>query len=305
MKSLAIGGTLRASEIALGCMRIHQLSVKEASVLLHTALEHGINFFDHADIYGQGQSEECFAKALGMNPAVRENLLIQTKCGIRPGLCYDFSKDHILRSVDGSLKRLKTEYIDVLLLHRPDTLMQPEEVAAAFDILHSSGKVRHFGVSNQNPLQMELLGRYLNQRLIADQLQFGPCHTGMVDGGIHVNMTDQAAVVRDGGVLEYCRLKDITIQPWSPFQHGFFDGIFLGNDHFAELNRVVGELAEKYGVPDTAVVTAWILRHPARMQPVVGTTNPARLADICRAAEICLTREEWYAVYMAAGNTLP
>ena len=305
MKKIKLGGVLPASEIALGCMRIAGLPVADAEKLIRTAQEAGIDFFDHADIYGGGVSEEVFAKVVDMRPSVRESMLIQTKCGIRPGVCYDFSKEHILESVDGSLRRLRTEYIDVLLLHRPDTLMEPEEVAEAFDRLHTSGKVRYFGVSNQNPLQMELLAKYLRQPLLINQLQFSMAHTGMIDAGFHVDMKDQQASVRDGGVLEYCRLKDITIQPWSPFQYGFFEGVFLDNEKFPELNQAVDEMAAAKGVTNTAIAIAWILRHPARMQPIVGTTKAERLKAICRATDIQLTREEWYQLYMAAGNTLP
>ncbi len=305
MKTIKLGGVLPASEIALGCMRISALSPREAEVLVRTALENGIDFFDHADIYGGGASEEVFAKAAGMCPRVRESMLLQTKCGIVPGKAYDFSKKHILESVEGSLRRLNTEYVDVLLLHRPDTLMEPEEVAEAFDELHRTGKVRYFGVSNQNPFQMELLSRSLHQKLLINQLQFGPAHTGMIDAGLHVNMKDAPSLVHDGGILEYCRLRDVTIQPWSPFQYGFFEGVFLGSDKFPELNAVIRELAEEKGVPDAAVATAWILRHPARMQPIAGTTKTARLVDICKASGVELTREEWYRLYLAAGNNLP
>lgn len=304
MKTIKVGGVVPASEISLGCMRIAGASPKQAEALVRTALENGIDFFDHADIYGGGESESVFAKAVGMSAGVREKILIQTKCGIRSG-SYDFSKEHILSSVDGSLKRLQTEYIDFLLLHRPDTLMEPEEVAEAFDELHRSGKVRYFGVSNQNPLQMELLSRSLHQNLLVNQLQFGLCHTGMIDAGIHVNMKDERSVVHDGGILEYCRLKDITIQPWSPFQYGFFEGVFLGSEKFPALNAALQEMAEKKNVSAAALAIAWILRHPARMQPIVGTTNPERLASICRASDVTLTREEWYALYLAAGNDLP
>lgn len=304
MKQICVGGVLPASAVSLGCMRINTLQEGEAVALLATAMEKGIDFFDHADIYGGGESERMFARAVKSAGIPRERMRIQSKCGIRPG-CYDFSREHILSAVEGSLKRLETDYLDVLLLHRPDTLMEPEEVAEAFDRLHAAGKVRYFGVSNQNPLQMELLGSFLHQKLIANQLQFGPAHTGMIDAGLHVNMTDAPAAVRDGGVLEYCRLKDITIQPWSPYQYGFFQGVFLGSEKYPELNRVLKELAAEKGVSESALVIAWILRHPAHMQPIVGTTKAARLADICRGAQVELTREEWYAVYLAAGNTLP
>jgi len=305
MKYINIGnGEIKASAIALGCMRIADKSVKEVAELINTALEEGINFFDHADIYGGGKSEEVFAEAIDMKPSIREKIIIQTKCGIRKGY-YDFSKEHILKSVDGSLKRLKTDYIDVLLLHRPDTLMEPEEVAEAFSILHSSGKVRNFGVSNFNPMQIELLSKYLNQKLIINQLQFSIMHTGMIDSGFNVNMKVDQSIDRDGSVLEYCRLKNITIQAWSPFQYGFFEGTFLGNEKFKELNDKIDEIAAKKGVPNIAIPIAWILRHPAKIQPIVGTTNPARLKDICKASEIELTREEWYELYRAAGNKLP
>lgn len=305
MKQIKIGnGSFSASRIALGCMRMEGLTLAEAERLVQTALECGINFFDHADIYGGGRSEEIFAQAAGMTPSVREKILLQTKCGIRPGR-YDFSKEHILNAVDGSLKRLKTDYVDVLLLHRPDTLMEPEEVAEAFDLLYRSGKVKYFGVSNQNPMTMELMSKYLHQKIMINQLQFGLMHTGMIDSSLNTNMTNTAGLDRDGGVLEYCRLKDITIQPWSPFQYGFFEGVFIDNEKFPEVNAKLEELAKEKGVSKSALATAWILRHPARMQPIVGTTNANRLKEICRADEVTLSREEWYELYCAAGNKLP
>jgi predicted oxidoreductase len=305
MKYINIGNEkIKASEIALGCMRISNKPIKEVSELINTALEEGINFFDHADIYGGGKSEEVFAEAIEMNPNIRERIIIQTKCGIRRGY-YDFSKKHILDSVDGSLKRLKTEYIDILLLHRPDTLMEPEEIAEAFSILHTNGKVRNFGVSNFNPMQIELVSKYINQRIIVNQLQLSIAHTGMIDFGFNVNMKVDQAINRDGSILEYCRLKDITIQAWSPFQYGFFEGVFLGNDKFKDLNDKINEIANKKGVPGIAIPIAWILRHPAKIQPIVGTTNPSRLKDICKASGIELTREEWYELYRSVGNKIP
>lgn len=305
MKKLNIGnGKLQASEISLGCMRIAKMEISEAAKLINTALEEGIDFFDHADIYGGGRSEEVFAEAVDMKPSVREKFIIQTKCGIRKGF-FDFSKEHILNSVDGSLKRLKTDYIDTLLLHRPDTLMEPEEVCEAFEVLYNSGKVRHFGVSNQNPMQIELLNKYLNQKIIINQLQLSIMHTPIIDAGLNVNMNIAPSINRDGGVLEYCRLKDITIQAWSPFQYGFFEGVFLDNDKFPELNKIINEIAEAKGVKNSAIAVAWILRHPARIQTVAGTTNSDRLRDICKASGIELTRQEWYEIYRAAGNKLP
>jgi predicted oxidoreductase len=305
MKSIHIAGTnLDVSEISLGCMRIASMDIPEISHLLHTSLDEGVTFFDHADVYGGGQSEAKFAEALDMNPALRETMHIQTKCGIRKG-AFDFSKEHILEAVDGSLERLRTDYIDVLLLHRPDALVEPEEVAEAFTILQDSGKVRHFGVSNQNPMQIELLTKFVKQKIIFNQLQLSITNTGMIDAGINVNMEIDHSIDRDGSILDYCRLKEITIQPWSPFQYGFFEGVFLDNDKFPELNRVIDAMAAAKGVANTAIAIAWLLRHPAKMQPIVGTTNADRLKDICKASDITLTRQEWYEIYLAAGNKLP
>lgn len=297
-------GTLEVSQISLGCMRISDLSPKEAETHIHSSLEAGIDFFDHADIYGGGKAEEVFGDVLVNNPGLRDQMLIQSKCGIRPGF-FDFSKEHIINSVEGSLKRLKTEYLDVLLLHRPDTLFEPEEVAEAFDILEQKGLVKHFGVSNQNPQQIELLKKNVKQKLLFNQLQLSITNTGMIDTGFNVNMANPASIDHDGGILEYSRLHDMTIQPWSPFQYGFFEGVFLGSDKYPELNKVVGRLAAEKGVADTAIAIAWLLRHPAKMQPIVGTTNTRRLLDISKAMDITLSKEEWYEIYRSAGNVLP
>lgn len=305
MKTITLNNTnLSIPEIGMGCMRIVELENADAvKSWVDTALEHGINFFDHADIYGKGRCEELFGQVL--TPSLREKIILQSKCSIRPGIAFDFSKEHILNSVDGILKRLNTEYLDILLLHRPDTLMEPEEVADAFRILKENGKVRHFGVSNQTPMQMELLSKYCDEPLLINQLQLSIAHCPMINSGINANMYNDSGINRDGGVLEYCRLKDITIQAWSPFQYGMFEGIFLGNEKFAELNKVIDNLAEKYNVTNSAIAVAWILRHPAGIQTIVGTTNKDRIAQISKASEIRLTREEWYALYMAAGNKLP
>ena len=293
---------MQVPTVAVGCMRISDMSEKEVSAFVDTALSLDANFFDHADIYGGGRSEEVFSKAI--TPSLREKMFIQTKCGIRKGL-FDFSYEHIVNSVDGSLERLGTEYIDVLLLHRPDALMEPEEVARAFDYLKTAGKVRHFGVSNQNPYQMALLGKTLDMPLCANQLQFSIMHAPMIQSGINVNMYNDPAVNRDGGVLDYCRLNDITIQPWSPMQYGFFEGCFIDNEKFPVLNETLEKIGEKYGVSKTAMAFAWILRHPAKMQPVTGTTTLSRLTDCINASDITITREEWYEIYRAAGNILP
>ncbi|MBC2126845.1 aldo/keto reductase [Listeria marthii] len=305
MKRITIGNSaLTASEISLGCMRMADLSKEDANKVINTALENGIDFFDHADIYGGGKSEEVFADAIDMNATIREKMILQSKCGIRQGF-FDFSKEHIISSVEGSLKRLKTDYLDTLLLHRPDTLFEPEEVAAAFTELEKSGKVRHFGVSNQNPGQIELLKKYVDQELIANQLQFSIMHTGMIDTGFNVNMTIDPSLDRDGGILEYSRLNNMTIQAWSPFQFGFFEGVFLDNDKFPELNKTIDKIAVDKGVTNSAIAVAWIQRHPASFQTVVGTMNPGRIADIAKASDVTLSREEWYEIYRAAGNQLP
>lgn len=306
MKTLRLGKSdLQVPVVAVGCMRINGLEKKAAERFVKTALELGANFFDHADIYGMGECEEIFAEAIGMTSSVREKIFLQSKCGIVPGLMFDFSKEHILASVDKILKRLKTDYLDVLLLHRPDALVEPEEVAEAFAILENSGKVRNFGVSNQNPMQIQLLQKHIKQSIVANQLQLSITNANMISQGLHVNMLDDPATNRDGSVLDFCRLNDITIQPWSPFQYGFFDGVFLDNEDFPELNAKIDEIAAKYEVSNTTVTMAWLLRHPAKMQPVTGTMNVKRLSDCVKAAEITLTREEWYQIYLASGRILP
>jgi predicted oxidoreductase len=291
--------------IAVGFWRVENISKADAEVFIKAALDMGANFFDHADVYGRGLAEEMFAEAVGMNASIREKMIIQTKCGIRPGIAFDFSKAHILKAVDASLKRLKTEYIDVLLLHRPDALMEPEEVAEAFCVLQGAAKVRYFGVSNQNPMQIQLLKKYVRQPIVANQLQLSIAHAGMIKVGIHVNTMDDAGIDRDGSVLDFCRIHGITIQPWSPFQYGFNKGVFLGNEQFPQLNAKIDEIAKKYAVSNTTIAMAWLLRHPAKFQPVTGTMKSERLRDCVKAAEITLTRDEWYAIYLAAGNVLP
>ncbi|WP_336789157.1 aldo/keto reductase [Paenibacillus sp. MMO-177] len=306
MRTIKLGSTaLEVPVVAVGCMRINSLDKAGAERFVQTALEQGANFFDHADIYGAGTCEEIFAEAIHMNDSVRENIILQSKCGIKPGVMFDFSKEHILASTDAILKRLKTDYLDILLLHRPDALVEPDEVAEAFDRLESSGKVRHFGVSNQNPMQIELLKKSVKQPIVANQLQLSITNANMISNGINVNMENSSAINRDGSILDYCRLHDITIQPWSPFQYGFFEGVFLDNDKFPELNKAIDAIAGKYDVSNTTIAIAWLLRHPAKMQPVIGSMNIERLKDCVKAADITLTREEWYEIYRAAGNILP
>ena len=289
-----------------GCMRFADFDKEGMNRYIHSAMELGINFFDHADIYGGGRSEEIFGQAIqGDVTLKREDMILQSKCGIRPGVCYDLSKEYIINSVDGILKRLNVEYLDVLLLHRPDALVEPEEVAEAFDQLEKSGKVRRFGVSNHKPMQIELLKKYVKQPLLFNQMQFSIPVSNMVANGLEVNMNSNGSVDRDGSVLDYCRLNDMTIQAWSPFQMPEWKGCFLGSDEYWQLNQEIRVLAEKYQVSDMAIATAWILRHPAKMQVIAGTTNLDRLKQIATGSQIELTREEWYKLYMAAGHPLP
>jgi len=305
MKYIDIGKSgMKASAISLGCMRIPSLSEKELENHVKTALECGVNHFDHANIYGGGNCEKLFGDLLSKDKSLREKMIIQSKCAIRNGQ-YDFSKEHILESVDGILSRLGVEYLDTLLLHRPDALMEPEEVAEAFDTLEKAGKGKTFGISNFNTLQTKLLQASLKQKLIVNQLQFSVMHTGLIDMGICTNTKFAGSVDRDGSVLDYCRLKDITVQAWSPFQFGFFEGTFIDNDKFPELNKALAECGEKHGVSKTTIATAWILRHPAKMQVIAGTTNQNRLKEICAAADIEISREDWYKIYLSAGNELP
>ena len=306
IKQVELGRSgLHVPNIAVGCMRLNALDRKSAAMLIQTAMEAGANFFDHADIYGGGECERLFADAVGMNAAVREKMILQTKCGIVPGQRFDFSKEHILHSVDLSLSRLKTEYLDVLLLHRPDALMEPEEVAEAFTLLKQSGKVRHFGVSNQNPYQIQLLSQYLQEPIAVNQLQLSAAFTPMLDAGLNVNTLSDAGINRDGGVLDFCRLHRITVQAWSPFQYGFFEGCLIDSPKYKELNDKLEEIGSNYGVSKTTMALAWILRHPAGIVPVIGTMNQARLKECLAASPLRITRQEWYDIYLAAGNKLP
>lgn len=293
--------------IILGCMRMPALSTKDAAGMIQTAVDLGVNFFDHATCYDNGGAEERFGEAFAQTGIRREDVIIQSKCGI----CvergeFDWSKENILSSAEDSLRRLRLDHMDVLLLHRPDLLFEPEEVAEAFDELEKSGKVRWFGVSNVPPMQMELLKKYVRQPLVFDQVQFSMEQSQLIDQTLYMNnLTTERSIDRDNGLLDYCRLHEITIQAWSPLQYGFFKGCFVDSPEFPELNKVLAEIADKYGVSKTAIAIAWILRHPAKMQAIAGTMNPEHLKDICAAADVTLTRHEWYQLYLASGKFLP
>ena len=308
MKMLnVVNGPQNVSRIILGCMRMPALNVDEAANMIKVASELGINFFDHATCYGDGEAETRFGDAFPKTGLKREDVIIQSKCGLHFDTKeFDWSKEDILKSVDGSLSRLKMDYLDVLLLHRPDLIFDPEEVAEAFDKLYSDGKVKHFGVSNVTPGQLELLKKYVKQPLIFNQLQFSLDQSQLIDAGLYLNnLTTDRSTDRDNGVLDYCRLNDITIQAWSPLQIGMFKGCFVDHPDYKELNDVLASIGAKYGVPKTAVAIAWILRHPAKMQAIAGTMNPEHLKDICDACKVDLTHKEWYDLYLASGKFLP
>lgn len=297
MKNIKIGSS-NYSSVAMGCMRLQQ--AKDPQAVIEAAYQSGITFFDHADIYGGGQCERIFGEALQSSYIKREDIFIQSKCSIVSGQRYDMSKEHILKSVDEILERLNTNYLDSLLLHRPDPLMDPCEVADAIDELFKAGKIRYFGVSNMGIYQIELLQKYLKQPITFNQLQYSIMHTNIIDSGININMPNN----NGDGLYEYCRLNNIIIQAWSPFQYGFFEGTFIDNSKFPELNDLLATLADKYQTTKTGIATAWILRTP-NLQMISGSMNITRINDIVKASEICLTRQDWYDIYKAAGNQLP
>ena len=301
------GAGMVVSRVVLGLMRIQRLSDGEIRELIGAARDAGVTMFDHADIYGGPHGcEQRYGEAQAVPKAERDQVTIQSKVGIRAGF-FDSSREHIVSSVEQSLAALRTDYLDLLLIHRPDTLVEPDEVAAAFDELHAGGKVAAFGVSNHTPAQMELLAKSVRQPLVVNQMQFSVANAALVAQGLAANITglDQSAD-RDLGVLDYSRLKDITIQTWGSLQKPPPGGVFLGDrENYAELNDALDELAYDHGTTPTAIAVAWIARHPARMQIVVGTTNPARLREAAAGATVDLTREEWYRLFTAAGHTLP
>ena len=304
MKYISLKNGMQVPQLALGCMRIAGKEQQQVNELIAAAMDAGVTFFDHADIYGKGASEEKFAAAVKANGIARGQMIVQTKCGIRPGM-YDFSKEHIIEAAEGSLKRLNMDYVDFLLLHRPDTLMEPEEVAEAFTTLQRQGKVRYFGVSNFNAGQMALLQSALSQHLFFNQLQFGPAHTGMIDAGINANTRLDGALDRDGGILEYTRLNKVHIQAWSPFQWGMFQGLFWENPAYQQLTETLDRMAAEKGLTREGMVAAWVMRHPAGIQLIAGTTTPERVRHMAAAADVTISRAEWYEIYRAAGNKLP
>ena len=325
MKTQTLGSSdLQVTRIAYGCMPlggewddspISESTRKEALRSIHAALDQGMNFYDHADIYCIGKSEEVFAAIWQEVPGLRSKIIVQSKCGIRfagepnPNSPhrFDFSYDHILRSVEDSLKRLKTDYLDVLLLHRPDPLVEPEEVARAFDELHPAGKVRWFGVSNHTAAQLDLLRAFVRQPIVTNQVAFNLIHTDMLDEGIVFNQ-DNAMLARDEGTIEYCRLHNITLQSWGSLAWGLLSGKApdMPSEKITRTAALVTEMARAKGVSVEAIIIAWILRHPARIQAIIGTTRPERIAAACQADGVELEREEWYRLFTAGrGESLP
>ncbi|RMC51601.1 aldo/keto reductase family oxidoreductase [Lactobacillus sp. ESL0228] len=313
MKQIKIGNTsFTSSAIALGIMRMNKLTIDSAVKTLETAHDVGINYIDSADVYGHGKSEEVFGDALKKSSLKREDFYIQSKTGIYedPTLDYkttryDFSKQYIINAVDGILKRMNIDYLDSLLLHRPDALMDPAEVGAAFDELQKDGKVRHFGVSNFNPCQVDLLQAGISQKLLINQLQFSVMHTGPIDFNIHTNMTDNRSIDHDRGIFDYSRLHQMTVQAWSPFQYGQIEGNFIGNPKFPQVNDTLEKLAKLKGSSKNAIAAAWILRYPANIQVIIGTMTPEHIIDSAKGADIELSAQDWYDIYLAAGNDLP
>ena len=302
-----VNGPAGVPAIVLGCMRMPALTVDETANVIRNAYDLGIDFFDHATCYGDGEAEQRFGDAFPKTGLKREDVILQSKCGLRfDRQIFDWSKENILSSVDDSLRRLQTDYLDVLLLHRPDLLYEPEEIAEAFDRLYESGKVRHFGVSNTLPMQIEYLKKFVKQPLIINQLQLSLEQSQLIDQDLYMNnKTTEMSVMRDGSALDYCRLHDITIQAWSPLQFGMFRGVFIDHPEFPDLNVALENLAEQYGVSKTAIAIAWILRHPAKMQAIAGTMNPDHLRDICAASKVEMTHTEWWRLYLASGKFLP
>lgn len=313
MKKVPLGTTaLTVPNVVLGLMRIADLTDDQVRTLVRTARDAGIDFVDHADIYGNELhgSERRFAEAMRLSPSERAEYTIQSKVGIvrkDDVAWFDFSYDHIVSTVEDELRALRTDYLDVLLLHRPDALVEPDEVARAFDHLESTGKVRHFGVSNHTPGQIELLARSVRQPICANQLQLSITHAPIIAQGLAANMqgVEQSITLDGGGIVDYCRLHDITIQAWSPFQAGFFTGVFLGSPDYPGLNAVIDRIAAEHDVPPIAVAVAWITRHPAGMQVVLGTTTPERVAGAAQGSDLPLTRLQWYELTAAAGYRIP
>ena len=293
-----------ASMVAMGCMRIAEKSRSQVDRLVRTALDQGVNLFDHADIYGGGRSEEVFGEVLQAAPQLRQHMLIQSKCGIRKGF-YDFSCEHIMGSVEGSLRRLQTDHLDLLLFHRPDILAEKEEFSRAVQDLKKQGKVLSFGVSNMNPAQIQLLESWCGEKMTADQVQLSLMHAGPVTSLLNVNVENAEGTMHDGSLLPFIQKEGMALQAWSPLQYGMFEGCFVGNEKFPQLNKELNRLAEAYQVSPAAIALAWVLRIPGNIQVVTGTADPGHLMDACEAADITLSREDFYGLYRACGYLLP
>lgn len=312
-----------ASQLVLGCMGlgggwsgnpVTPELIKQAHEAVDAAQSIGITMFDHADIYARGNAELVFGKVLQERPELRDQIMIQSKCGIRfdegpgrPGR-YDFSKEHITASVEGILTRLNIESLDILLLHRPDPLMEPEEVAEAFLRLKQSGKVQAFGVSNMSAAQIRFLQASIQEPLIVNQLEMSLLKLDWLDNGIHQNQKQGTQVSFPDGTMEFCQTENIQIQAWSPLAKGLFSGKDLEGHSEAvkQTAALVQSMSEEKGTTREAIVLAWLMRHPARIQPVIGTSQAQRIRACGDAAKIELTREEWYSLYVSSrGSKMP
>ncbi|GIF04986.1 aldo/keto reductase [Actinoplanes siamensis] len=306
MRTVPLGVTGRAvPNVVLGMMRIADRTDDEIRALVRAARDADVDFFDHAAVHGSRQHhcEERFAEALRLTPSARAEITIQTKAGIvRDGSC-DSSYDHLVSSTEESLRALRTDYLDVLLLHGPDALVEPEEVARAFDDLESAGKVRAFGVCDHTPPRIELLRTAVRQPIVVNQLQLSMTHAPGVAADLAG--TGHPVALDGGGVLDYCRVHRITVQAWSPFEAGFCTGTVLDSLEYADLNAVADRLGERYGVPAIAIATAWITRHPGGMQVVLATAAPERVTGAAQGSDVPLTRAEWYELSRASGHRAP
>ncbi|MEV6693757.1 aldo/keto reductase [Micromonospora sp. NPDC051196] len=312
---------IRTHRLIYGCMGLgggwdHQPygapEIDAAEAAIAAALEIGITAFDHADIYRQGKSEAVFGEVLSRTPGLRARILLQTKCGIhlpsdtRPGY-YDLRGTHIRHSVEQSLTRLRTDVIDVLLLHRPDPLADPEDVAEALTALHRQGLVRHFGVSNMAAAQIAYLQAHLDLPLVVNQLQMSLADRDWLEAGVLVNTSPAAELGFPLGTVEHCRLNRIGVQAWGPLARGRLTGAAQTPAQQATAEHVAA-LADQHGTTPETILLWWLQRHPARIVPVIGTARPERIracADTVRR-EPELTHEQWYELWLTArGEALP
>lgn len=312
----------KASQIAYGCMGlgggwnnnpVTNEHIQQAYDVINTALESNINVFDHADIYTFNKAEIAFGSVLKQTPSLRDDMFIQSKCGIRfedelaPGR-YDFSSEWITHSVNGILKRLHTEKLDMLLLHRPDPLMDLHELAESLEFLNAAGKFDYLGVSNMNLHQIRFLQSALNMPIVANQIEMSLAKLDWLNDGVLVGNDGIQNVDFVSGTLEHCQMNNIQIQAWGCLAQGRYSEAGLHSDNANTRNtaQLVLNLSEKYQVPSEAIVLAFLLRHPANIQPIIGTTNLDRIRASALATTVSLSREDWYQLFVTSrGHALP